>query len=93
MALIVTPQEGFTLVGWSGDCSGTDLSCDVAIDQIRNVSAQLISSFFFSLDNVPFIDNQQCSALNTNEQQVTCLNAYLSRLPRYTLPLQTSKNR
>lgn len=45
VTLTATPQGGAIFVGWSGDCTGADSTCDVTVDQARNVSAEFISSF------------------------------------------------
>ena len=39
VTLTATPDTGFIFDGWSGDCTGPDPTCDVTMDQARNVIA------------------------------------------------------
>ena len=39
VTLTAAPGEGSTFAGWGGACSGTALSCTVAMDQARDVTA------------------------------------------------------
>jgi len=38
--LTAVPEEGSTFTGWSGDCTGTDLTCTVTMDQAKTVKAE-----------------------------------------------------
>lgn len=39
VTLTAAPDEGSTFEGWSGDCSGQELSCTVTVDGNKNVTA------------------------------------------------------
>ena len=39
VTLTAIPGSGSTFTGWSGDCTGMDQSCQVSMDQVKNVSA------------------------------------------------------
>jgi len=39
VTLTAEPEQGSSFAGWSGDCTGTDLTCDVTLDQARDVTA------------------------------------------------------
>lgn len=41
--LTATPDPGSTFRGWSGDCTGTDTTCTVTMDQAKNVTAEFHS--------------------------------------------------
>lgn len=41
LTAVTTSSGKFT--GWSGDCSGIDISCQVTMDQVKNVSANFYS--------------------------------------------------
>lgn len=45
VTLTANPQEDFDFIGWSGDCSGKKLTCEITVDQPRNVSAKFTSPF------------------------------------------------
>ena len=38
----LSPEAGTNFKGWSGDCTGTDTTCTVTMDQARNVTAELL---------------------------------------------------
>jgi len=59
VTLTATPQGGSTFVGWSGDCVGTDLTCDVTVDQVRNVSAEFTSPFPWTMFLPVLTNNKQ----------------------------------
>jgi uncharacterized repeat protein (TIGR01451 family)/uncharacterized repeat protein (TIGR02543 family) len=39
VTLTATPATGYTFTGWSGDCSGSSTTCEVTMDQARDVTA------------------------------------------------------
>jgi uncharacterized repeat protein (TIGR02543 family) len=39
------PDAGFAFTGWSGDCSGTSLTCSVVMDRARNVTATFTAQY------------------------------------------------
>jgi hypothetical protein len=43
MTLTAAPDPGQVFTGWSGDCSGTGLSCNLRVDGIRDVGAGFAS--------------------------------------------------
>jgi subtilisin family serine protease len=47
VTLTAIPVSGGTFTGWSGDClaAGMDLTCQVTMDQVKNVSAEFLYSF------------------------------------------------
>jgi hypothetical protein len=57
VTLTATPSSGSTFVEWSGDCTGTDLTCDVIVDQTRNVSAEFNTSFPWTMFLQNIINN------------------------------------
>jgi hypothetical protein len=43
VTLTVTPEATSSFVGWSGDCTGKQMSCPVTMDQVRNITANIYS--------------------------------------------------
>lgn len=46
VTLTATVPPGQTFAGWGGACSGTSLTCEVTMDQLRNVSATFLPSAY-----------------------------------------------
>lgn len=42
VTLTAAPSSGYTFVGWTGDCSGSDLNCQVLMDSNRTVTANFV---------------------------------------------------
>lgn len=42
VTLTAAPAAGSLFTGWSGDCTGSDLTCQVGLDQAREVTAEFI---------------------------------------------------
>jgi hypothetical protein len=58
VTLTAVPHAEANFIGWSGNCAGTDLTCDIAVDQERNVSAKFASSFPWTMF-LPVITNDK----------------------------------
>ncbi|MBU1417394.1 MAG: hypothetical protein KKI15_02795 [Proteobacteria bacterium] len=39
VTLTATPGENSSFIGWSGDCTGVELTCNITVNQSRNVTA------------------------------------------------------
>ena len=45
VTLTAKPEDKYKFAGWSGACTGTDLTCTVTMDQTQSVSAQFKTNF------------------------------------------------
>ena len=43
VTIIATPEGGESFIRWTGDCSGSDLSCTVLVNEIKSVTAEFTS--------------------------------------------------
>ncbi|MBK7001890.1 MAG: DUF1566 domain-containing protein [Rhodoferax sp.] len=96
VTLTATPTTGSRLVGWSGACSGTGLTCDLTMRDTTTATAEFAVSGACDASDVVSITSSAYAVAHGYEAfDVMCANGRYGvvRLPRETYALDTRMQR